>query len=141
MKLTRFSFSIFCIQYGRQCSVHKFLVSFFAILPMSSGTSCRIEASQDRANFFSSDKCSHSTLASILKTPTRVKQVIFSLHSAKAVGSAQTSIRNQSSRVETVASVTGKSSHRPSSAATDSSISRRRSTRFLHSKFQNHCAF
>jgi hypothetical protein len=69
-KLTRFSSSIFCIQYGRSWLVHQFFMHFFAILPMSSDTLCKIEASQDSANFLSFSKCSHSTTASIMKTPT-----------------------------------------------------------------------
>jgi hypothetical protein len=47
----------------------------------------------------------------ILKTTTSVKQVIFLLHSVKAVGNVQTCIWNQSSRVEIVASIEGKSVH------------------------------
>jgi hypothetical protein len=51
---------------------------------------------QERVDFLSSRRCAHSTRASILKTPIRAKQVIFSLHLVKAVGSDWTSIQNHS---------------------------------------------
>jgi hypothetical protein len=111
-KLTRFSSSVLCMQYDRPWFVHQFLTSILAILPGSAGTLCRSEASQDKVNFLSSGRCPHSTPASILKTPANAKQVMFSLHSMKAVGSASTFVWNYSSRSETVTLVAGNSSHR-----------------------------
>jgi hypothetical protein len=68
---------------------------------------------QDNASFLSSDKCPHSTPASILMTPIRAKQVIFSLHSKKVMGTTWTSVQNHSKKSVTLVLAEGKSMHRP----------------------------
>jgi hypothetical protein len=71
LQLTRFSSSIFCIQYSRPCLVHQFFTSFLAIQPVFMGKSQRSEALQERASLFTFGRCSHPSPASIWKTPMR----------------------------------------------------------------------